>query len=50
MAVFELDDSGEYVNFKFVEYVKTKRKLKPKKDKKCDACYGGAYYTCFVTM
>ena len=30
-AVFELDDSGEYVNLKFVEYVKTKRKRKPKK-------------------
>jgi DNA topoisomerase-3 len=25
-AVFELDDSGEYVNLKFVEYVKTRRK------------------------
>ena len=30
-AVFELDDSGEYVNLKFVEYVKTKRKRRPKK-------------------
>ena len=29
-AVFELDDSGEYVNLKFVEYVKTRRKRKPK--------------------
>ncbi|MBR1383830.1 MAG: type IA DNA topoisomerase [Ruminococcus sp.] len=28
-AVFELDDSGEYVNLKFVEYVK-RRKRKPK--------------------
>lgn len=24
-AVFELDDSGEYVNLKFVEFVKTKK-------------------------
>lgn len=29
-AVFSLDDSGEYVNLKFVEYVKTGRKRKPK--------------------
>ena len=28
-AVFELDDSGEYVNLKFVEYAKTRRR-KPK--------------------
>lgn len=30
-AVFELDDSGEYVNLKFVEYAKT-RKRKPKEE------------------
>ena len=30
-AVFELDDSGEYVNLKFVEYAKTRRR-KPKEE------------------
>ena len=29
-AVFALDDSGEYVNLKFVEYVKTRKNRKPK--------------------
>ena len=29
-AVFALDDSGDYVNLKFVEYVKSRKKHKPK--------------------
>ena len=31
-AVFELDDTGEYVNLKFVEYVKTRKKRKARSE------------------